>query len=138
MSLHSDNLTLLSTLLSQMNLDTFFFPSLSLTVVYCFKIINCGFRFNENIVIDPGSVDIFPSSRIPKNLHHLVKPIYRSTSVTSKESLRTCNTTKEKGFQITTDPHTLSSILQCTPDDEVTFHFYLFLDQNVAFIKFFE
>nr|XP_015877903.2 mitochondrial intermediate peptidase, mitochondrial isoform X2 [Ziziphus jujuba var. spinosa] len=76
-------------------------------------------EFNENIIIDPGSVDIFPSSRIPKNLHHLVKPIYRATSSTSRESLRTNNTVKEKGFRITTDPHTLSSILQCTPDNEV-------------------
>ncbi|XP_062153687.1 mitochondrial intermediate peptidase, mitochondrial isoform X1 [Alnus glutinosa] len=76
-------------------------------------------EFNENIVIDPGSVDIFPRSRIPKSLHHLLKPIYRSTSAISKESLRPRDTMKEKGFQITTDPHTLSSVLQWASDDEV-------------------
>ncbi|KAF3433125.1 hypothetical protein FNV43_RR24227 [Rhamnella rubrinervis] len=76
-------------------------------------------EFNENIITNPGSVDIFPSSRIPKQLHHSVKPIYRPASVTSSESLRTSKTIKEKGFQITTDPHTLSSILQLTSDDEV-------------------
>ncbi|XP_059451774.1 mitochondrial intermediate peptidase, mitochondrial isoform X2 [Corylus avellana] len=76
-------------------------------------------EFNENISIDPGSVDIFPLSRIPKSLHHLLKPIYRSTSVLSKESLRPRDTMKEKGFQITTDPHTLSSVLQWASDDEV-------------------
>lgn len=78
-------------------------------------------RFNENIIIDPGSVDIFPPSRIPKSLHHLLKPIYRSTSVISKESLQPRDTMKEKGFQITTDPHTLSSVLQWASDDEVAF-----------------
>ncbi|KAE8022416.1 hypothetical protein FH972_008218 [Carpinus fangiana] len=76
-------------------------------------------EFNENISIDPGSVDIFPPSRIPKSLHHLLKPIYRSTSVISKESLQPRDTMKEKGFQITTDPHTLSSVLQWASDDEV-------------------
>ncbi|KAL5569985.1 hypothetical protein UlMin_026560 [Ulmus minor] len=63
-------------------------------------------EFNENIITDPGSVDIFPSSRIPNKLHHLVKPIY-------------CSPIKQKGFRIRTDPSTLSSILQFTPDDEV-------------------
>ncbi|PON56238.1 Peptidase M3A/M3B [Parasponia andersonii] len=76
-------------------------------------------EFNENIIIDPGSVDVFPSSRIPKNLHHLVKPIYRSTSASSREPLKPRDTMKEKGFRIKTDPPTLSSILQLTPDDEV-------------------
>ncbi|PON89458.1 Peptidase M3A/M3B [Trema orientale] len=82
-------------------------------------------EFNENIVIDPGSVDVFPSSRIPKNLHHLVKPIYRSTSASSREPLKPGDTMKEKGFRIKTDPPTLSSILQLTPDDEVRKMAYL-------------
>ncbi|EXB89501.1 Mitochondrial intermediate peptidase [Morus notabilis] len=78
----------------------------------------CG-EFNENIVIDPGYVDIFPSSRIPRNLHRLVRPIYRSTPATSSDFLYPGNTVKEIGFRITTDPPTLSSILQLTPDEEV-------------------
>lgn len=76
-------------------------------------------EFNENIIIDPGSVDIFPSSRMPKSLHHLLTPIYRSTPRMLKATLRPRDTMKEKGFQITTDPHTLSSVLQCVSDDEV-------------------
>ena len=68
------------------------------------------FRFSENIITDPGSVDIFPASRIPNHLHHLFKPIYGSGS---RDNI------KEKGFRITTEPGTLSSILQWTSDAEV-------------------
>lgn len=44
---------------------------------------------------------------------------------------------KEKGFRITTDPPTLSSILQLTPDDEVVFiilleYFWYYLYLNLA------
>ncbi|XP_008234377.1 PREDICTED: probable mitochondrial intermediate peptidase, mitochondrial isoform X1 [Prunus mume] len=76
-------------------------------------------QFNQNIVNDPGTVDIFPASHMPRNLHHLLKPIYRSTSVISKDSWRPRGTMNEKGFRITTDPHTLSCVLQGAPNDEV-------------------
>lgn len=76
-------------------------------------------EYNENIVMDPGTVDIYPSSRIPKNLHYLVKPIYRSQSLITKDSLGSRDTLKEKGFQITTDPQTLASVLQFSSDEEV-------------------
>ncbi|GAY41367.1 hypothetical protein CUMW_058910 [Citrus unshiu] len=66
-----------------------------------------------------GHVDIFPESRIPKHIHHLLKPICRLTSGPSRESLRSWDNKKEKGFRITTDSRTLQSILQCTSDDEV-------------------
>ncbi|CAL9008527.1 unnamed protein product, partial [Prunus brigantina] len=75
-------------------------------------------QFNQNIVNDPGTVDIFPASHMPRNLHHLLKPIYRSTSVVSKDSWRPRGTMNEKGFRITTDPHTLSCVLQGAPNDE--------------------
>ncbi|KAF7824901.1 mitochondrial intermediate peptidase, mitochondrial isoform X1 [Senna tora] len=65
-------------------------------------------EFNENIAEDPGFVDIYPSSRISKHLHYLVKPIYRSRE-----------TIKEKGFRISTDPQTLASIMQLSSDEEV-------------------
>ncbi|KAL1292551.1 hypothetical protein HN51_053131 [Arachis hypogaea] len=73
-------------------------------------------QYNENIVMDPGNVDIYPSSRIPKSLHYLVKPIYRSGSsiVTGSNTVL-----KEKGYQITTDPQTVAAILQHSSDDEV-------------------
>ena len=76
-------------------------------------------RYNENIVLDPGIVDIYPSSRIPKNLHYLVKPIYRLGSSITEDLSRSNVTLKEKGFQITTDPQTVASILQLSSDDEV-------------------
>lgn len=75
-------------------------------------------RFNENITTDPGYVDIFPASRIPKLLHHLVKPVYRSTSSESGESSKSRGM-KEKGFRIVTEPSTLSSVLQWASDSEV-------------------
>lgn len=71
-------------------------------------------RFKENIVIDPGSVDIFPPLCVPNNLHHLVKPIYRSS-----ESFGFRRSMKEKGFRLVTDADSLSSVLQYTSDEEV-------------------
>lgn len=76
-------------------------------------------RYNENIIIDPGTVDIYPSSRFPKNLHHLVKPIYKSKPSLTKDLLGSKDTLKEKGFRITTDSRTLDSVLQLSSDDEV-------------------
>lgn len=61
----------------------------------------------------------FPASRIPKLLHHLVKPIYRSTSTASRESSKSRGNLKEKGFRIVMEPSTLSSVLQWTSDSEV-------------------
>ncbi|KAK2975850.1 hypothetical protein RJ640_022867 [Escallonia rubra] len=79
-------------------------------------------EFGENIASDPGHVDVFPASRIPKQLHHLVKAIYRDkflgASGNTKEKGASGNT-KEKGFQIVTDPTTLTSILQYSADAEV-------------------
>ncbi|KAL5122681.1 Mitochondrial intermediate peptidase, mitochondrial [Glycine soja] len=65
------------------------------------------------------TVDIYPSSRIPKNLHYLVKPIYSSKSLITKDLSGSRGTLKEKGFRITTDPQTLTSVLQFSSDDEV-------------------
>jgi intermediate peptidase len=76
-------------------------------------------RYSENIVMDPGTVDIYPSSRIPKNLHHLVKPIYQSGPLITKDLLGSKGTFNERGFRITTDPRTLDSVLQLSSDDEV-------------------
>ncbi|KAF5961843.1 hypothetical protein HYC85_003052 [Camellia sinensis] len=76
-------------------------------------------RFNENIITDPSYMDIFPASRIPKQLHHLVKPIYRSTPSASRESLNSRGANmKEKGFRILTEPSNLSSVLQWASDSE--------------------
>ncbi|KGN57283.1 mitochondrial intermediate peptidase, mitochondrial isoform X3 [Cucumis sativus] len=71
-------------------------------------------EFKENILIDPGYVDIFPPLRMPNNLHHLAKPIYRSS-----ESFGSRSSKKENGFRLMTDSDSLSSILQFASDDEV-------------------
>ncbi|CAL5201115.1 unnamed protein product [Lathyrus oleraceus] len=76
-------------------------------------------KYNENIIIDPGTVDIYPSSRFPKNLHHLVKPIYKSKPSLTRDLLGSKDTLKEKGFRITTDSRTLDSVLQLSSDDEI-------------------
>ncbi|XP_021909614.1 probable mitochondrial intermediate peptidase, mitochondrial isoform X2 [Carica papaya] len=72
-------------------------------------------EFGENIASDPGHVNIFPASCIPKRIHHLLKPIYRLASGDAVAK----NKMKEKGFQITTEPRILSSVLQWTPDEQV-------------------
>lgn len=71
-------------------------------------------KFNANIVDDPGYVDIYPAKRIPKRLHHLVKPMYRPAGVS-----RTGLDVKEKGYRLATDPAALTSILQWASDSEV-------------------
>ncbi|KAJ4828412.1 Mitochondrial intermediate peptidase [Turnera subulata] len=76
-------------------------------------------EFGDNITADPGHVDVFPQSRIPKHIHYLLTPISRATSEPNTESVRSCNDMKEKGFRITTDPRTLVSVLQWVPNDEV-------------------
>lgn len=75
----------------------------------------CWIRFKENIVIDPGYVDIFPPLRMPNNLYHLAKPIYRSNELLGSRSSK-----EENGFRLMTDSDSLSSILQFTSDDEVS------------------
>lgn len=82
-------------------------------------------RYSENIITDPGHVDIFPASRIPRQIQHLLKPIYRMTSGVSKEPLGSLNDEQEKGFRIITEPRTLSTVLQWTADDQVAFIFWI-------------
>ncbi|CAI9774984.1 unnamed protein product [Fraxinus pennsylvanica] len=75
-------------------------------------------EFNENIIADPGHVDIFPGSRVPKNLHHLAKPIYRPSGQLRVSTVLDGNK-KERGFRLVTEPDALSSILQLASDAEV-------------------
>ncbi|KAL2541959.1 putative mitochondrial intermediate peptidase [Abeliophyllum distichum] len=75
-------------------------------------------EFNENIIADPGHVDIFPASRIPKKLHHLTRPIYRPSRALNLSTVPDSNK-KEKGFRLVTEPDALCSILQLASDAEV-------------------
>ncbi|XP_047332042.1 mitochondrial intermediate peptidase, mitochondrial [Impatiens glandulifera] len=76
-------------------------------------------QFNDNIIADPGHVDVFPASRVPKQLHHLAKPIYRETAIGSKKSMKSSEITRQKGFQIVTESNALASVLQLASDPEV-------------------
>ncbi|CAN0902563.1 Mitochondrial intermediate peptidase, mitochondrial [Linum grandiflorum] len=76
-------------------------------------------EFGENISSDPGHVEIFPASRIPRQIHHLLTPIHRLKSGTSSGSLSPWNSVKEKGFRISTEQRTLASVMQWTSDEEV-------------------
>lgn len=77
------------------------------------------------MAVDMGSVDVFPATRIPKHLHRLCKPIYRSTSGMSIGSSKSTSNMKEKGFRVITDPATLSSVLQWAADEEVCLSYFL-------------
>ncbi|KAK8587191.1 hypothetical protein V6N13_086193 [Hibiscus sabdariffa] len=82
-------------------------------------------EYGENIMVDPGHVDVFPASCIPRQIQHLLKPIYRLTSGVSKESLGSFDDEQEKGFRIITEPRTLFSVLQWTADEQVRKMAYL-------------
>ncbi|CAN1265260.1 Mitochondrial intermediate peptidase, mitochondrial [Linum perenne] len=83
-------------------------------------------EFGENISSDPGHVEIFPASRVPRQIHHLLTPIHRLKSRTSSGSLGPWNSVREKGYRITTEQRTLASVMQWTSDEEV---------RKMAFIK---
>ncbi|KAF3666504.1 putative mitochondrial intermediate peptidase, mitochondrial [Capsicum annuum] len=82
-------------------------------------------EYNENIIADPGHVDIFPASKIPKKLHHLVSPIYRNLPGASKGSWGSRDSVKEKGFRLVTESSTLQGFLQCAPDAGVRKEAYI-------------
>ncbi|XP_039122984.1 mitochondrial intermediate peptidase, mitochondrial isoform X2 [Dioscorea cayenensis subsp. rotundata] len=89
------------------------------------EIAHLGREFNENIMIDPGSLDIFPASRIPKHMHHCFKPIYQPIHKMTKGELKVEDIKKEKGFRVRTDPSMLSSLLQFVSDAEVRKQSYI-------------
>ncbi|XP_072985916.1 mitochondrial intermediate peptidase, mitochondrial [Typha latifolia] len=89
------------------------------------KIAHLGRKFNENIMIDPGSVDIYPSSRIPKNMQHHFKPIYRAIPDSSEKSRELTDSKREKGLRVPTDSSTLSSVLKWVSDAEVRRQAYI-------------
>lgn len=70
-------------------------------------------------------MDIFPASRIPKHIQDLFRLIYRPTSGASNRPFGLSDAFKEKGYRITTEPGTLSSVLKWVSDAEVAFILYL-------------
>ncbi|KAJ7567508.1 hypothetical protein O6H91_02G150900 [Diphasiastrum complanatum] len=82
-----------------------------------------GREYGENILHDQGQIDIFPSSKIPRNLHHMLSPIQRSKSGVPKVTVEARDI--EKGWRVITEPGILSSILKWVPDPEVRKQVYI-------------
>lgn len=87
--------------------------------------LDITYRFGENILSDPGHVDVFPAALIPNHMDRLCKPIHRSSTGMSACSYNLRDNTKERGYRVPTDSTTLSSILQWTADEEVNLQYRL-------------
>ncbi|KAM0899806.1 hypothetical protein ACQ4PT_021044 [Festuca glaucescens] len=81
-------------------------------------IAQLGRKFNENIMMKPGFVDIYPASRIPRNIQHNFKAVSRSRPMGIEEQSNPMNTTRQKGLRILADSGTLSSALRWVSDEE--------------------
>ncbi|OQU76928.1 probable mitochondrial intermediate peptidase, mitochondrial isoform X2 [Sorghum bicolor] len=77
------------------------------------EIAQLGRKFNENVMNKPGFVDVYPASRIPRNMQHIFKSVSRFN--TSKQM----NTEKQKGLRIVTESGNLSSALRWISDEEI-------------------
>lgn len=67
----------------------------------------------------PGFVDIYPASRIPRNIQHNFKPISRFKPRGVEEQSNAMNATRQKGIRIVTDSGSVSSALRWASDEEV-------------------
>ena len=68
----------------------------------------------------PGFVDVYPASRVPRNLRHHFKSVYRFNSGSFEKQSNQFSTAKQKGLRIVTDSENLSSALRCISDEEVS------------------
>ncbi|XP_057813855.2 mitochondrial intermediate peptidase, mitochondrial [Cryptomeria japonica] len=82
-------------------------------------ITQLGREFGENILRDPGQVDVYPASRIPKCLHNQLERIQRRISSDARKGFT------ESGFRIVTEPGILSSVLKWTPDTDIRKQAYI-------------
>ncbi|XP_020393076.1 mitochondrial intermediate peptidase, mitochondrial-like isoform X1 [Zea mays] len=83
------------------------------------EIAQLGRKFNENVMNKPGFVDVYPASRITRNIQHHFESVSRFN--TSK----LMNTEKQKGLRIVTEPRNLSSALRWISDEEVRKQVYI-------------
>ena len=77
-------------------------------------------RFSENVMDKPGFVDVYPASRVPRNLRHHFKSVYRFNSGSFEKQSNQFGNAKQKGLRIVTDSENLSSALRCISDEEVS------------------
>uniref|UniRef100_M8AJX7 Mitochondrial intermediate peptidase n=1 Tax=Aegilops tauschii TaxID=37682 RepID=M8AJX7_AEGTA len=92
-------------------------------VISLFSGITCW--FNENVMNKPGFVDIYPASRIPRNIQHNFKPISRFKPRGVEEQSNAMNATRQKGIRIVTDSGSVSSALRWASDEEVRRQVYV-------------
>eukprot|EP00250_Pteridium_aquilinum_P035483 c9490_g1_i1 orf=69-2117(+) len=84
-------------------------------------VTHLGRKFVDNILKDPGHIDIFPASKVPKCIERMTKPIYRSedgaVKIYSKGEARTKGF--ELGVRIITESDNLCSLLKWAKDREL-------------------
>ncbi|GJN39170.1 hypothetical protein PR202_gb28271 [Eleusine coracana subsp. coracana] len=88
-------------------------------------IVQLGRKFNENVVNKPGFVDVYPASRVPRNIQHNFKPIYRFKPGSAEKQSNQMDTTRQQGLRIVTDSENLSAVLRSVSDEEVRKHIYM-------------
>ncbi|BAF20315.1 mitochondrial intermediate peptidase, mitochondrial isoform X1 [Oryza sativa Japonica Group] len=89
------------------------------------EIAQLGRKFSENVMNKPGFVDIYPASRIPRNMQRHFKSIHRIKPWGDEEQRNQMDTTKQKGLRIVTDSGTLSTALRWVSDEEIRKQVYL-------------
>jgi intermediate peptidase len=84
------------------------------------EIAQLGRKFSENVMNKPGFVDVYPASRVPRNLRHHFKSVYRFNCGSFEKQSNQMSTAKQKGLRIVTDSENLSSALRWISDEEVS------------------
>ncbi|WVZ78856.1 hypothetical protein U9M48_026504 [Paspalum notatum var. saurae] len=80
------------------------------------EIAQLGRKFTENVMNKPGSVDVYPASRIPRNMQRHFKSVFRFNTVSVE---------KQKGLRIVTETGNLSLALRCISDEKVRKQLYI-------------
>uniref|UniRef100_A0A0D9WTE8 Peptidase M3A/M3B catalytic domain-containing protein n=1 Tax=Leersia perrieri TaxID=77586 RepID=A0A0D9WTE8_9ORYZ len=89
------------------------------------EIAQLGRKFSENVMNKPGFVDIYPASRIPRNMQRLFESIHRAKPRGNEEQNNPIDTTRQKGVRIVTDSGTLSTALKWVSDEEIRRQVYM-------------
>ncbi|GJM97635.1 hypothetical protein PR202_ga14575 [Eleusine coracana subsp. coracana] len=89
------------------------------------EIVQLGRKFNENVVNKPGFVDVYPASRVPRNIQHNFKPVYRFKPGSAEKQSNQMDTIRQQGLRIVTDSENLSAVLRSISDEEVRKHIYM-------------
>lgn len=90
-------------------------------------ITHLGREFVGNILRDPGHVDIFPASKVPKCIQQMITPIFRSKDGMIKVLSKGDTSIKgsEFGARVITEAENLSSLLKWAKDREVRKQAYM-------------